>query len=93
MATPGVEQLHIWLWGTGRAQRTSQTHLFKAQIIGKSFSRKPSDYPEYEPVSDLYIRYFISGVEAWLPSESSGFAIIGDSITDGRGSTTNGNDR
>ncbi|CAI7594581.1 unnamed protein product [Penicillium glandicola] len=37
--------------------------------------------------------YFISGVEAWLPSESSGFVIVGDSITDGRASTTNGNDR
>ncbi|OQD98567.1 hypothetical protein PENVUL_c071G02417 [Penicillium vulpinum] len=37
--------------------------------------------------------YFISGVEARLLSESSAFAIIGDSITDGRGSTTNGNDR
>ncbi|KAJ5365501.1 Extracellular GDSL-like lipase/acylhydrolase [Penicillium concentricum] len=37
--------------------------------------------------------YFMSGVEALLSSESSGFVIIGDSITDGRGSTTNGNDR
>ncbi|KAJ5143438.1 Extracellular GDSL-like lipase/acylhydrolase [Penicillium bovifimosum] len=37
--------------------------------------------------------YFISGVEAHLPSKSSGFAIIGDSITDGRGSTTNANNR
>ncbi|KAJ6168862.1 hypothetical protein N7497_001705 [Penicillium chrysogenum] len=37
--------------------------------------------------------YFVSGVEARLPSKSSGFVIIGDSITDGRGSTTNGNDR
>ncbi|CAG8066156.1 unnamed protein product [Penicillium nalgiovense] len=37
--------------------------------------------------------YFVSGVEARLPSESCGFVIIGDSITDGRGSTTNGNDR
>lgn len=40
-----------------------------------------------------YFRYLISGVEAWLPSRSSGFVIIGDSITDGRGSTTNANDR
>ncbi|KAJ6050819.1 uncharacterized protein N7446_005444 [Penicillium canescens] len=37
--------------------------------------------------------YLISGVEAWLPSRSSGFVIIGDSITDGRGSTTNANNR
>ncbi|KAJ6045340.1 uncharacterized protein N7446_012204 [Penicillium canescens] len=34
-----------------------------------------------------YFRYLISGVEAWLPSRSSGFVIIGDSITDGQRST------
>ncbi|KAH9902088.1 SGNH hydrolase-type esterase domain-containing protein [Xylariomycetidae sp. FL2044] len=38
--------------------------------------------------------YFISGVEAWLPRAASrSVAVVGDSITDGRGSTTNGNDR
>ncbi|KAK8055544.1 hypothetical protein PG993_000771 [Apiospora rasikravindrae] len=38
--------------------------------------------------------YFISGLEAWLPrSTTSALAIVGDSITDGRGSTTNQNDR
>ena len=38
-------------------------------------------------------RYFISGLEAWSPLTSSGFAIVGDSITDGRGSDTDENDR
>ncbi|KAF9262078.1 extracellular GDSL-like lipase/acylhydrolase [Marasmius fiardii PR-910] len=37
--------------------------------------------------------YFLSAVEAWSPKEAKALAIIGDSITDGRGSTTNGNDR
>ncbi|KAK7923379.1 SGNH hydrolase [Apiospora marii] len=38
--------------------------------------------------------YFISALEAWLPrSQTSALAIVGDSITDGRGSTTNQNDR
>lgn len=39
--------------------------------------------------------YFISALEAYLPtSETSGaLAIVGDSITDGRGSTTDRNDR
>ncbi|KAB5580398.1 SGNH hydrolase-type esterase domain-containing protein [Coniochaeta sp. 2T2.1] len=37
--------------------------------------------------------YFISGVDAYLPSKSSALVIVGDSITDGRGSTTNGNNR
>lgn len=37
--------------------------------------------------------YFLSGIEVW--SESGGLAVVtlGDSLTDGRGSTTNGNDR
>ncbi|MFJ6673816.1 SGNH/GDSL hydrolase family protein [Actinosynnema sp. NPDC091369] len=37
--------------------------------------------------------YFLSGIEVW--SERGGAAVValGDSLTDGRGSTTNGNDR
>jgi lysophospholipase L1-like esterase len=37
--------------------------------------------------------YFLSGVEALAPANTSGLALLGDSLTDGRGSTTNGNDR
>lgn len=39
--------------------------------------------------------YFISAVEAYLPTSatSGAVAIVGDSITDGRGSTTDRNDR
>ncbi|KAL4894465.1 SGNH hydrolase-type esterase domain-containing protein [Aspergillus ambiguus] len=37
--------------------------------------------------------YFISGVEAVEPARTHSCAIVGDSITDGRGSTTNQNNR
>ncbi|KAG8968596.1 hypothetical protein FRB90_010806, partial [Tulasnella sp. 427] len=37
--------------------------------------------------------YLLSAVEAWSPLTSRAFAIVGDSITDGRGSTTNMNNR
>lgn len=37
--------------------------------------------------------FFLSAVEAWEPPRYSSFGIVGDSITDGRGSDTNGNDR
>ncbi|KAI9899541.1 hypothetical protein N3K66_006002 [Trichothecium roseum] len=37
--------------------------------------------------------YFISALEGFFETTHSSIAIIGDSITDGRGSTTNGNDR
>lgn len=37
--------------------------------------------------------YFIAGIDVAAPSQASAVAILGDSITDGRGATTNGNDR
>ena len=37
--------------------------------------------------------FLISALQAWLPHQNVALAIVGDSITDGRGSTTNGNDR
>lgn len=37
--------------------------------------------------------YFLSGIEAFTPRGTAGAVMLGDSLTDGRGSTTNGNDR
>ncbi|MEU6414395.1 SGNH/GDSL hydrolase family protein [Microbispora sp. NPDC046933] len=37
--------------------------------------------------------YFLSGVEVWARSSVAAVAVVGDSLSDGRGSTTNGNDR
>ncbi|KAK4164397.1 SGNH hydrolase-type esterase domain-containing protein [Cladorrhinum sp. PSN259] len=37
--------------------------------------------------------YFASAVESWAPANHSAFIILGDSITDGRGSTDDGNNR
>ena len=37
--------------------------------------------------------YFLSGAEVWSRPANAAAAIVGDSLTDGRGSTTNGNDR
>jgi len=37
--------------------------------------------------------YFLSGVEVWSARHTAGVVLLGDSLTDGRGSTTNGNDR
>lgn len=37
--------------------------------------------------------YFLSGAEVWSRPATAAVAILGDSLTDGRGSTTNGNDR
>jgi lysophospholipase L1-like esterase len=37
--------------------------------------------------------YFLSGLEVWSRPGTAAAVMIGDSLTDGRGSTTNGNDR
>jgi lysophospholipase L1-like esterase len=37
--------------------------------------------------------YFLSGVEVWADPATTGVVMLGDSLTDGRGSTTNQNDR
>ncbi|KAF1847674.1 SGNH hydrolase [Cucurbitaria berberidis CBS 394.84] len=37
--------------------------------------------------------YFLSSIEAWVPPTQGSLLIVGDSITDGRGSTTNANNR
>ncbi|KAJ2892496.1 GDSL-like Lipase/Acylhydrolase [Zalerion maritima] len=37
--------------------------------------------------------FFISALEGWADEHASAVVVVGDSISDGRGSTTNGNDR
>ena len=37
--------------------------------------------------------YFIAGIDVIAPAEANAIVVLGDSITDGRGATTNGNDR
>jgi lysophospholipase L1-like esterase len=37
--------------------------------------------------------YFLSSIEAWVPPSTGSLVIVGDSITDGRGSETNKNNR
>jgi lysophospholipase L1-like esterase len=48
------------------------------------------DLPGATPVDHWY---FLSGVEVHAPGGTAAAVMLGDSLTDGRGSTTNGNDR
>jgi lysophospholipase L1-like esterase len=43
--------------------------------------------------ADVQHWYFLSGLESWEPGGSSAIDVIGDSLTDGRGSTTDGDDK
>ncbi|WP_371479182.1 SGNH/GDSL hydrolase family protein [Kitasatospora sp. NBC_00315] len=49
-----------------------------------------TDLPGATPVDHWYL---LSGVETWAGSGTSAAVVLGDSLTDGRGSTTNLNDR
>jgi len=49
--------------------------------------------PELPAAARVDHWYFLSGVEVLAPASAGAIAILGDSITAGRGSTTNGNDR
>jgi lysophospholipase L1-like esterase len=48
------------------------------------------DLPGATPVDHWY---FLTGIDVWSPVTTASVVILGDSLTDGRGSTTNGNDR
>lgn len=49
-----------------------------------------ADLPGATPVDHWY---FLSAIEAFAAPPTATTAVLGDSLTDGRGSTTNGNDR
>jgi len=49
-----------------------------------------ADLPGATPVDHWYL---LGGVEVWSAPSAAAVAVVGDSLSDGRGSTTNGNDR
>jgi lysophospholipase L1-like esterase len=51
------------------------------------------DDPELPGAAGVAHWYFLSTLEVQAEPEARAFVVIGDSLTDGRGSTTNGNDR
>jgi len=79
------------------------TIVFGAQsgdVTGHPGSRTTSYIASGNHVSDASITgsttdhwYFLTGIDVMAPTTSQAIAILGDSITDGRGSTTNMNDR
>ena len=54
----------------------------------------PADAPSFTDATPVEHWYFLSGIDVWTENrEAAAIAILGDSITDGRGSTTDCNDR
>ncbi len=71
------------------------------QQTGHPGSRSTSDYQHGDAVSAADMPdakkvehwYWIGGVDVNAVKDSAAIVVLGDSITDGRGSTTNGNNR
>src|SRR5579862_6329941 len=53
----------------------------------------PVSAPELTAAQSTDHWYFLSGVDVSAPADASSIVALGDSITDGHGATTNGNDR
>jgi lysophospholipase L1-like esterase len=89
---PGAELTVTLYLATGQASTSITSHpgsrttsyLLAGNHLGDT------DLPGATSVAHWY---FLSGAEVWSPRDARGVAILGDSLTDGRGSTTNGNDR
>ena len=58
-----------------------------------SYNGEPVDVRDMTGSTHVDHWYFVSGVDVLSDQGAAAIAILGDSITDGRGSTTNGNDR
>ena len=72
-----------------------------AGVTGHPGSRATSFFQPGDAVSSRELAsavrvehwYFLSGIDVLAPPGAAAVAVLGDSITDGRGSTTDGNDR
>jgi lysophospholipase L1-like esterase len=80
---------------------TVQFETVPAGITGHPGSRTTSFIQAGDAVSSASLPdavrtdhwYYLSGVDVWAHPEAQAIVVLGDSITDGRGSTTNKNDR
>lgn len=68
-------------------------HLTGAQT---AYVSAPGDFTQagaFEPQDTLTQRVFLASVDVWTPGEGKTIVALGDSITDGVGATTDGDDR
>ena len=94
LPVPAGADLSISLYlaaGQSGTALTSHPGSRTTSYLVKGDAHDAPDLPGATPVDHWYL---ISGVEVSVPEATpDALAIVGDSLTDGRGSTTNGNDR
>ncbi|WWC58832.1 uncharacterized protein I303_101376 [Kwoniella dejecticola CBS 10117] len=79
--------------GQGGTNITGHLSSFTTTWFAQGDQTTTSDISTVDTVKSGQQWYFISAVEGWVGPQQSSLAIIGDSITDGVGSTPNGNNR
>jgi lysophospholipase L1-like esterase len=91
-AAPGTNLTVTLYLATGQASNSITSHPGSrtTSYLLDGDHLNDADLPGATPVDHWY---FISGVETWSQGSTSAAVMLGDSLTDGRGSTTNQNDR
>jgi lysophospholipase L1-like esterase len=93
LAVPAGSNLTVTIYlATGQATTAVTSHPGSRTTSHLLFGdhHDATDLPGATPVDHWY---FLSGVEVLAAGGSTATVVLGDSLTDGRGSTTNGNDR
>jgi lysophospholipase L1-like esterase len=71
-------------------QETGHPGSRATSYLAAGMSASAAELSSAQPIDHWY---FLSGVDVSAPADSSSIVALGDSITDGHGATTNGNDR
>jgi lysophospholipase L1-like esterase len=90
---PGSGELTITAYlATGQASTSVTSHPGSRTTshLLRGDHHDDVDLPGATPTDHWYL---LSGVEVLAPGDTAATVVLGDSLTDGRGSTTNGNDR
>lgn len=86
---PGSRTTSWWTNGN----QVSAASLTGSTLTSAAHWYKYASQIDLQSSTDPESRYFLSSVEVSVPDSSRTFVIVGDSITDGRGSDTNKNNR
>ena len=93
LAVPALTNLTVTTYlATGQASTAVTSHPGSRTTshLLRGDHRDATDLPGATPTDHWYL---LSGVEVRAAAGTAATVIVGDSLTDGRGSTTNGNDR
>lgn len=88
---PALSDLAITLRvDSNAARQTGHPGSRATSFLAKGNTLAAEDLPDAKRVQRWY---FVAGVEVAAPADAFAIVVLGDSITDGRGSTTDGNNR